>query len=72
MPKKANIVEELRIELNRSSKSMYRLAKDSGIPFPVLHRIAKGQRTNMTAATLEQLAAAIGLRLELRPIRKAK
>ncbi len=51
---------------------MYRLAKDSGIPFPVLHRIAKGQRTNMTAATLEQLAAAIGLRLELRPIRKAK
>ena len=51
---------------------MYQISKDSGIPYPVIHRIGSGDRKTLTVATAEALAKALGLKIELRPDRRAK
>jgi transcriptional regulator with XRE-family HTH domain len=59
-----NVCDQLREAVKRSGKTMYRVAKESGVTQPVLARFMAGQR-DIRAATFAKIAAA--LRLELRP-----
>ena len=61
------IVAELRqaiAQAEKSGKSRYRIAKDAGIRYPMLRRLADGENVPRLD-TAEKIAAAIGLRLRL-------
>ena len=62
----ADFMHKMRTAIERDSRSLYQLARDAGMGYGVLHRIATGQRSNMTIATAERLAKVLGLRIELR------
>ena len=62
----ANLMDKLRAAIKRDPRTLYAIARDGGIRYAVLHRVANGERNNITTATAEELAAAVGLRIELR------
>ena len=62
-----NVCDQLREAVRQSGKTMYRIAKDSGVTQPVLARFMAEQR-DIRAATFAKIAAAMGL--ELRPKRQ--
>jgi plasmid maintenance system antidote protein VapI len=45
-----------------SGQTLYRVAKDSGVPYATLRRFVTGERA-ITVATLDKLCAYFGLRL---------
>jgi transcriptional regulator with XRE-family HTH domain len=59
-----NVCDQLRDAVNRSGKTHYRVAKESGVSQPVLARFM-GRQRDIRAATFAKIAAALGL--ELRP-----
>ena len=59
-------LQQLRKRVRETKTSGYRLAKDSKLRISVVQRILAGG--GATVATLERLAAAVGCRVELRPI----
>ena len=62
-----SLVDNLRVAIRRDGRSLYAIAKAAGLRYPILHRIARGERDDMTTRTAEKIAAALGLRIELRP-----
>lgn len=62
--------DELRQAIENSGLSLYRIAKDSGVAYQVLHRFARGER-DLTLETASKLADYFGMRLT-RPKRPRK
>jgi len=60
----------LRQAVETSGMTLYRIAKDSGIAYQVLHRFARGER-DLTLETASRLADYFGVRLT-RPRRPKK
>jgi hypothetical protein len=57
-----SLTTQLRIAIETSGVTLYRIAKDSGVPYAVLHRFAVGERQiKMDAA--DKLADYFGMRL---------
>jgi plasmid maintenance system antidote protein VapI len=63
--------DQLREAVKQSGLSLYRIAKDSGVVYQVLHRFASGER-DLTLETATKLADYFGMRLTRpkRPKRK--
>ena len=64
-PKMPPLSEQLRGMIIDSGLSVYRVAKDSGVPQPVLHRFVAGER-DMYLETADRLAAYFGVGLRKR------
>lgn len=54
--------DQFRQVIEDSGLSLYRIAKDSGIAYQVLHRFARGER-DLTLETASRLADYFGMRL---------
>ena len=54
--------DQLREAIGDSGLTLYRIAKDSGIAYPVLFRFARGER-DLTLETATKLADYFGMRL---------
>jgi len=57
-----NLPDQLRQAIEDSGLTLYRIAKGSGIAYPVLHRFASGER-DLTLTTASRLADYFGMRL---------
>jgi plasmid maintenance system antidote protein VapI len=62
--------DQLRQAIEDSGLTLYRIAKDSGVVYQVLHRFASGER-DLTLETASKLADYFGMRLT-RPRRPKK
>ena len=54
--------DQLRQAIENSGLTLYRIAKDSGVVYQVLHRFARGER-DLTLETATRLADFFGMRL---------
>ena len=54
--------DQLRQAIEDSGLTLYRIAKDSGVAYQVLHRFARGER-DLTLETATKLADYFGMRL---------
>lgn len=54
--------------IKRSGLSQLAIANRSDVRQAIISRLVNGKRRNVTAETLEKLAGAIGMRVELRPV----
>jgi plasmid maintenance system antidote protein VapI len=57
-----DLTDQLRDAIETSGATLYRIAKDSGVPYVVLHRFASGER-QIKLDTAAKLAAYFGMRL---------
>ncbi len=55
----------IRRTMKADERTLYRLAKDSGLPYQTVHRFARGQREDLMMGTAWRLCETLGL--ELRP-----
>ncbi len=55
----------LRVTIRDSGKTLYRVAKDSGVSYPALHRFVVGKRS-LSMPALDRLCAYLGLELRKR------
>ena len=62
MKNKKSTNEILRQAVNDDSRTLYRIAKDSGIDYGVLHRFADGKR-GLTCDTADKLCDILGFEL---------
>jgi transcriptional regulator with XRE-family HTH domain len=62
----ASIADELRRAIERSGKSRYRIAQESGVAEAVLSRFVHGER-DLRLDTADKLCAALGLRVVIEP-----
>ena len=66
------MTDVLRQAVIADGRSIYQLVRDADIPYPVLYRFIKGDKTGrkqtLTIVTADKLANALGL--ELRPKKK--
>lgn len=70
MGKQVNtLAEQLKAAIAKYEFSVYRLAKEAGVPQPVLWRFVKGQR-DLTLSTASKVAKVLGL--AMRPKRKGR
>lgn len=65
MAKKTSISEQLKTAIAASGKSVYGLAKESGIAHPVILRFIAGER-DIRMASADKLAETLGLELKCR------
>ena len=65
-----SLTSQLRKAINDSGASLYRIAKDSRIPYAAVHRFANGER-GLTLETADKLAEFFQMRLT-RPVRPKK
>lgn len=65
-----NVIRELRTAIKEDGRSLYKLAKDAGLRYSVVHPLATGDKDNPTIETMNKLAAALGY--DLRLIRKGR
>ena len=72
MQTSSDIAERLQKAIIRSRRSLYDIAKGSGLGYSAVYRIAHRERDTMTIETLLKLAATLGLTVELRPNRRRK
>ena len=74
MSKGTTLADTLRQAAIRDGRSMYILARDAGIPYPVLYYFLKGDRTGrkrrISIETADRLAKV--LNLGLRPRKKGR
>lgn len=56
------LTDQLRKAIENSGASLYRIAKDSGVPYAVVHRFANDERS-ITLPVADKLAAYFGMRL---------
>lgn len=68
----ATLAEKLRKAIQRDKRTLYAIAKAADLRYVIVHRIASGERDDMRTRTAEVLAKALGLKIELRPDRRAK
>jgi plasmid maintenance system antidote protein VapI len=61
-PKQGSLVDQLRQAIADCGETQYRIAKDSGVPQPVVNRFVTGQR-GLTLETAAKLASYLRLRL---------
>jgi transcriptional regulator with XRE-family HTH domain len=59
---KLTVSATLRQAIRDSGKTLYRVAKDSGVPYATLHRFMHG-KTEVSMASLDKLCAYLGLTL---------
>ncbi len=69
---KPKLTLDIRDAIRRSGLSIYRIAKNAGLQVSIVQRIASGVRDNMTIATAQKIAGAVGYRLELRPVKRPR
>ena len=62
---KTDLEMQIRIAIKKSGLSVYRLAKDSGVPQAALCRFVNGKR-GITLTTASKLAKTLGLELVLK------
>ncbi|HEY5314398.1 MAG TPA: helix-turn-helix transcriptional regulator [Pirellulales bacterium] len=62
------ITEALKRAIEQSGKTPYRIAKDAGISAAMLSRFLAGER-DVRLATVDKIAATLGLSLTLKPQR---
>ena len=66
------MTEILREAFDTDGRSIYQLARDADIPYPVMYRFIRGDKTgrkqSLNLITVEKLAEALSL--ELRPKKK--
>ena len=67
---RANVIDELLKAISNSGLTEYRVAKDSGVPQPVLNRFLRGER-GISLATAAKLCAYLGLHLAPAPADRA-
>ncbi len=60
--KRKPIPERLRVAIRDSGKTVYRIAKESGVAHPVILRFLSGER-DIRLETAERLAAVLNLQL---------
>ena len=62
------MAEILRKAVVKDARSIYQLARDTDIPYPVLYRFIKGdkdgRRQSLNLKTADKLTAALGLELK--------
>jgi transcriptional regulator with XRE-family HTH domain len=66
MPRKKKeapgLVERLKDEIRQDGRTLYQLAKESGVPAPQLSRFMRGERT-LTLPTAEKVCRVLSLEL---------
>ncbi len=62
------LLDEIRIAIEASRKTRYRIAKDTGISQTQLSRLMSGER-GLSIDALETLAGYLGLKIVVRPKR---
>ncbi len=62
MPKK-DLIEIIRRAIEKDSRTLYRIAKDAGLPYGTVHRFARKERTELGLRTASALCDVLGLRL---------
>lgn len=67
----AGLLDDIRRAIESSGKSRYRIAKESGVSASQLSRLVSGER-RLTVETIEKLAASLGLRISIEPVRTVK
>ena len=65
----ATVTGTLRKLIQASGETLYRVAKDAGVPYPTLHRFMAGRRS-ISGLTIDRLCAYLGLQLTGRDIKK--
>ncbi|MGE5140090.1 MAG: helix-turn-helix domain-containing protein [Rudaea sp.] len=60
--KRCSLSDRLRAAIQESDKTVYRIAKDSGVSHPVILRFLSGER-DIRLETADKLAAALRLQL---------
>jgi len=61
--KREPIPQKLRTAIKEAGKSIYQVAKDSGVAHPVILRFVSGER-DIRLETAEKLAESLGLELK--------
>jgi len=61
--KREPIPQALRTAIHKSGKTVYRIAKESGVAHPIILRFLSGER-DIRLETAEKLAHALGLELK--------
>jgi len=59
----ATVTDQLKKAIAASGLTLYRVAKDSGVPYAALHRFMGGSQS-ITLATADKLAAYLKLNLK--------
>lgn len=67
----ASLLNSIRQAVEKSGKTRYRIAKESGVSAGQLSRLVNGQR-GMTVETIERLADYLELRITIEPKGKTK
>lgn len=62
----AKLVDVIRLAVEASDKSRYRIAKESGVTAGQLSRLVSGER-GLSVDTIERLADYLGLRITIEP-----
>jgi plasmid maintenance system antidote protein VapI len=60
--KRRPLQDVLKEGIHRSGKTLYRLARESGVSQPIIYRFVSGER-DIRLETADKLAAALGLKL---------
>lgn len=63
-----DLIAVLRKAIDRDVRSLYRIAKDCGLRYSVVHRFATGERVGISLVTTAKLCQTLGL--ELRSTRR--
>ena len=67
--RRRKLSEQIRGAYAKSGLTRFKLAKDAGVAYAVVHRFISSER-DITLETADKLAAVLGL--ELRPVDRAK
>ncbi|MBN2559407.1 MAG: helix-turn-helix domain-containing protein [Phycisphaerae bacterium] len=65
MPKDS-LIRAIRAAIAKDPRSLYRLAKDAGLPYGTVHRFATKERTELGLRTASAICDALGLHLTKR------
>ena len=61
--KKLSMTDILRAAIRNSKESVTAIARNAGVPQPVLHRFATGERDSLNLSTAEKLLDYLGFEL---------
>ncbi len=61
-----SLIRALRTAIEKDKRTLYRLAKDAGLPYGTVHRFARKERTELGLRTASALCDALGLHLTKR------
>jgi len=67
-----SIIAELRKLIDAGGTSRNRIAAESGVSAVVISRLMSGERPDLTTATAERIAAAIGYEIIIRPTSRGR